>query len=234
MSTRATTTMTRHSSQAPLRRSSVPSKILSAGLATATCIGVVGVLGVRTIDANAADDTESTGAPVPEAAPSVPAPQNEVATTAVVAASSQGLTQADLDAYAAELAAEKERLDAYRAKLVKTAKKLKRQAAALAGSQGGAPAVTWSAPVSTGTSSSSSGSSSKKTTAGKPAAKKSSGSPAQSAPQPAAQAPAQPAPQQPAAQPAPQPKAAPAQQQAPAPASGGGGGGGAQTTTKTS
>ncbi len=42
---------------------------------------------------------------------------------------STGLTQADLDAYAAQLSAEKDRLDAYRAKLVKTAKKLQRQAA---------------------------------------------------------------------------------------------------------
>ena len=50
------TTNPRRHSRAPLRRSSAPEKILSAGLAAATCVGIVGVIGVRTIDAN---DTSS-------------------------------------------------------------------------------------------------------------------------------------------------------------------------------
>jgi hypothetical protein len=45
--------MTDRRQPAPLRRSSTPERILSAGLATATCVGVVGLLGARTIEANA-------------------------------------------------------------------------------------------------------------------------------------------------------------------------------------
>jgi hypothetical protein len=106
----------RHS-RPPLRRSSTPERILTAGLATATCIGVVGLLGVRTIEANAA--SAETGTTVDLAA----SPAD-----ATVVTTSKGLTEAQLDEYAADLAREKERLDAYRAKLVKTAKKLQRQA----------------------------------------------------------------------------------------------------------
>ena len=41
----------RRHSRAPLRRSSAPEKILAAGLATATCVGLVGVIGARTVAA---------------------------------------------------------------------------------------------------------------------------------------------------------------------------------------
>ena len=123
----------RRRNRAPMRRSSTPERILSAGLATATCVGVVGLLGARTIEANASSASEPSTEQVES---------GQVADTAapVLAAeptTSTGLTQADLDAYAADLAKEKERLDAYRAKLVKTAKKLKRQIA----SQNAAAAV---------------------------------------------------------------------------------------------
>ena len=176
-----------------LRRSSTPERILSAGLATATCVGVVGLLGARTIEANATSSSES-GNEQTEAPPVVEA---VVSSTAVVPTTSGGLTQADLDAYAADLAKEKERLDAYRAKLVRTAKKLKRQIAA---GQATAAAAVPARPVS----SSSQGSSGRTPTA----------KPQQKASKPTAAA--QPAP---AAKPAPQPAAAPAPQPAPKPQS---------------
>lgn len=177
------TETTRHS-RPPLRRSSTPERILSAGLATATCIGVVGLLGVRTIEANAA--SAETGTTV------------ELATSptdASVATTSTGLTEAQLDAYAADLAREKERLDAYRAKLVKTAKKLQRQAdrqaaAAETGARSVAPA-----PANTAT-------------APRPAAKP----PAAAKPRPAAKP-------EPVAKPAPKPAPAPAPAPAPKPQS---------------
>jgi len=120
MTVRTTMTDTRRHSRAPLRRSSTPERILSAGLATAACIGVVGLLGVRTIEANAASTESGTNVDL--------AVSPADATTASAATTSTGLTEAQLDAYAADLAREKERLDAYRAKLVKTANKLQRQA----------------------------------------------------------------------------------------------------------
>jgi hypothetical protein len=101
---------------APLRTArgrSTTSRVLSAGLATATCIGVVGMLGARQIEDSAAT-------------------QQDVATQAAdatLAVSSTGLTQAQLDAYAAQLQTESAKLDAYRAKLVKVASQLKSTAA---------------------------------------------------------------------------------------------------------
>ncbi len=222
--------MTRHLAQAPLRRSSAPSRILSAGLATATCIGVVGLLGARTIDANAeAQGTDEAPADTTQFEESLAVDQAPLASApaASVPTSSQGLTEADLDAYAAALAQEKDRLDAYRAKLVRTAKKLKRQAAAQN------EAAAWSTPSSSGSSSwvaKSPSAPASKSSASKPTKKSGGGATSQ----PAAQAQA-PAPQ-PAAQPAkpaPQPAAAPAQKAAPAPQPAGGGGS-SQSTTKSS
>jgi hypothetical protein len=120
-------TMTdRRRNRAPMRRSSTPERILSAGLATATCVGVVGLLGARTIEANA------TSASVPSNEQVDTTLVDDTSTTTALAepTTASGLTQADLDAYAAALTKEKERLDAYRAKLVRTAKKLTRQIAA--------------------------------------------------------------------------------------------------------
>ena len=119
-------TTDRRRSRAPLRRSSTPERILSAGLATATCVGVVGLLGARTIEANASSASE-VGT---EQAEITPVSDSVAPSGAAGPTTSSGLTQADLDAYAADLAKEKERLDAYRAKLVKAAKKLTRQLAA--------------------------------------------------------------------------------------------------------
>lgn len=98
------------------RNQSTPQKILSAGLATATCVGLVGVLGARAMEANAAaSDTVDL--------------QVDTQPIAAEATTPTGLTQADLDAYAQQLETERAQLDAYRAKLVKTAAKLRKAAA---------------------------------------------------------------------------------------------------------
>lgn len=171
----------RRHSRAPLRRSSAPEKILAAGLATATCVGLVGVIGARTVAADSASGGESSSATTPQPAPD---------TALVEPTTSTGLTEADLDAYAAQLAAEREKLDAYRATLVKAGKKLQRQAAGLtAAASGGSAASTSSTPARP---------------ASKPAAASSSASvaaPSKPKPKPVAK---------PAAKPAPKPAAAPA------------------------
>jgi len=123
-----TMTSTRHTA-GPLRprRRSTADKIISAGLATAACAGLVGVIGVRTMEQSAAAQGTSTDA-----------------ATAVTSepTTSTGLTQADLDAYAAQLAAQSAELDAYRAKLVKSANKLNAAlAAASTGTSTAAPAA---------------------------------------------------------------------------------------------
>jgi translation initiation factor IF-3 len=190
--------MTRQHRRTPLRRSSTPERILSAGLATATCVGVVGLLGARTISANA-EGTEAGSSESSTEAVEIPVdPTVSVQEANSPPTSTAGMTQAELDAYAARLAEEKDRLDAYRTKLIKTAKKLKRLAAkqAAASSTG---SVVVSRPASSGGSS------------GKPSSTK-----AQAAARPQAQ-PA--APQQQAAQPAPKPAAAPAAKAAPKPQS---------------
>ena len=156
-----------------IRRTGTPEKILTAGLATATCVGLVGMLGVRMVEASAAatDPVDLAVASQPQSA----------ARPVTEATSSGGLTEAQLDAYAAALAQEKERLDAYRAKLVKTATKLRKQARA----QAGAPARQW-APAS----------------GARPAAPAGSAATAQPAPRPVAKPKPAPAPQ---AAPAPKP-----------------------------
>ena len=96
------------------RTNSTASKIVSAGLATATCVGLVGVIGIRTAQDSAAADSGSAS----EAA------------AAVVAAptTTDGYTQADLDAYAAQLDAEAQRLADYRAQLIDAAMTLQASA----------------------------------------------------------------------------------------------------------
>ena len=109
----------RRHNRAPLRRSTTPQKILTSALAAATCVGIVGIIGIRTIDGNAAASAETSAVAVsaPTAAPAA-------APAAAVTTSAGGLTREQLDTYAASLAAEKVRLDAYRAKLIKTAHRL--------------------------------------------------------------------------------------------------------------
>jgi hypothetical protein len=189
------TRATRHS-RAPLRRSSAPERILSAGLATATCVGVVGLLGARTIEANAT-------ASVPESSEVEASQALEPVALAAEPTTSSGLTQADLDAYAAQLATEKDRLDAYRAKLVKTAKKLQKAAAAQRQEQA-FTAQSWTAPQASG-SSNASRPAAKAPAAKAPAAKAPTAKPKAPKPAPQAKAAPQPAPA-PAPQPAPKPK----------------------------
>lgn len=84
----------------PKSRGGTADKVWSIGLAGATCLGLVGLVGARTItEASAADPTEQ-------------------------AISSSGLTQADLDAYANVLDAQSAQLDSYRAQLIEAASHL--------------------------------------------------------------------------------------------------------------
>jgi hypothetical protein len=85
-------------------------RIISAGLAVTACAGIVGVIGVRSMEDSAA---ASQGTTVDAAA----------STTAAV--SSAGLTETQLDQYAAQLQAEAARLDAYRAQLADVAQSVK-------------------------------------------------------------------------------------------------------------
>lgn len=78
-------------------------RMLAVGLASTACIGLVGVIGVR-----AAQSDETDAAPVDSAQP----------------VSSQGLTQADLDAYAAQLADQAAQLKDYRQQLKSVARQL--------------------------------------------------------------------------------------------------------------
>ena len=97
------------------RHSSTGSKIASTGLAVATCIGVVGVIGVRS--------AQESSAAAQKAADQTSAPATVVVQEAAVVSSS-GLTQADLDSYAAKLEQERVKLEKYRAKLVAAAEAL--------------------------------------------------------------------------------------------------------------
>ena len=109
-----------NASRRPSRRTnSTASKIVSAGLATATCVGLVGVIGIRTAQDSAAADSSSA---------------TEAQASAVsVSTSTDGYTQAELDAYAAQLAAEAQRLTDYRAQLADAALTLQVSAGSNAG-----------------------------------------------------------------------------------------------------
>ena len=100
-------------------RNSTSQKILSAGLATAACLGVTGVVAVRTVQANAAEASAQQAAPVADSG-------------------SVDAACAELDSYAQTLANERAALDAYRSDLVTTAKKLNLQ---ISQQQGDSPNV---------------------------------------------------------------------------------------------
>ena len=88
------------------RYTSTGQKALAFGLASATCLGVVGLISVR----NAQEATAAA---------------DEYTLTA--STTSTGVTQAQLDQYAAQLAAEQQRLEAYRLQLIATANSLSEQ-----------------------------------------------------------------------------------------------------------
>ncbi len=94
----------------PRIRGGAADKAWSIGLAGATCLGVVGLVGVRTIT-----DTSADAAPAMDEA-----------------TSSSGLTRADLDAYANALDAQSAQLENYRVQLMEAAHQLQ----AAAGSTG--------------------------------------------------------------------------------------------------
>lgn len=182
-------TMTDHARTRKGRSSTAAERIVTAGLATATCIGVVGLLGTRMVSAQ-----EATAEPAPESTPVLlAAPASTSSST--VATSSSGMTRSDLDAYAALLAAEKARLDSYRAELVAAAHAIN-----------GATSSAQSSGQGIGT-----GSTGSTANAGKPAkpGKTGSGKAAGQAALPQAP-PAVPAIPAPAAKPAPKPAAPPA------------------------
>lgn len=98
------------------RLDSTPQRIISLGLATATAVGLVGVLAVRTAqDTVAAEqgsgDVDTAGQEASSGAGSEPT-------------SSTGLTRAELDAYALQLEEERLRLEDYRSQLVQVAEVL--------------------------------------------------------------------------------------------------------------
>lgn len=197
--------MTDHARKRKPRSGTATERIVTAGLATATCIGVVGLLGTRMVAAQ-----EVTAEPAaPESTPVLLAAPTSTAASAVT--SSSGLTQADLDAYANLLIAEKGRLDAYRADLLAAAQVINAAAAgqsvdtvAASGANGSAGAGTGKAGRTAKTGSGKAGSSKPATAAPAPAA--------------AAAPPAVPSVPAPAPRPAPA-AAAPPAQAAPAPQS---------------
>lgn len=96
----------------PRTRGGAADKAWSIGLAGATCLGLVGLVGVRTITEASADDAPAMEEPT----------------------SSSGLTRADLDAYANALDAQSAQLDNYRAQLTEAAYQLQ-SAAGSAGAE---------------------------------------------------------------------------------------------------
>lgn len=136
MSTRETKTMTDTAKARRGRGNTTAEKVLTAGLATAACIGVVGLLGTRMVSAQ-----EANAAPAPDSTPVLLATPASTLVT-----SSSGMTQADLDSYAALLSAEKDRLDAYRAQLTKAAKQIN---AAAGGKQSAASRPALQPPAAT-------------------------------------------------------------------------------------
>lgn len=109
-------------------------KIWAVGLAGATCIGLVGTVGVRA----AQDAVASTNTPDPVV--EVTSEAGDATQVAVV--SSTGLTEQQLDEYARALEAERVRLEAYHAELLDVAARLQESVDAVAQAQGAIPAST--------------------------------------------------------------------------------------------
>ena len=116
----------------PRARQGGADKVWAVGLAGATCLGLVGAVGVRTAQEAAAEPVQSeeqmalsTGA----------APQ-------AIAVASSGLTEGQLDQYAQALENERLRLEAYHAELLDAAARLQEAADAQAAVQGASSAGT--------------------------------------------------------------------------------------------
>ena len=119
--------MTKHAApqarQKPRSRQGAADKIWAIGLAGATCVGLVGTMGVRAAQ-EAVASTE-----VPDA-PSVTADYSEDASP-VAAVTSAGLSYEQLEQYARALEVERMRLDAYHQELLEVAAQLQGSADAL-------------------------------------------------------------------------------------------------------
>ena len=103
----------------PGRRPTTSDKIISAGLAATTCIGLVGIIAVRSQQEAAAQPAQT------------PSP----------ATSSTGMTQQELDAYAASLAQQQQALNDYRDELAAVADQVQAIAAANGMTVGTKPAA---------------------------------------------------------------------------------------------
>lgn len=197
----------------PSRRTNTAAgRVLSAALATTTCVGLVGVIGVRMAEENAAQ--AASGSPEPAASEVVGAADATielVSSTSPAATSSDGRTREQLDAYATQLEQERQRLVDYRNQLVDIATQL--QAAASGGASVQAAATLTAKSVGAPAAKAK----------GKPKAKASSKATTKAKGQAASTTPvadtaaaaAQPAPAQPAPQAKPAPQAQPAPQAAP-------------------
>ena len=123
--------MTKHaqSQSRPKSRSrqGAADKIWAVGLAGATCVGLVGTMGVR-VAQEAVASTEVPDSP----AVAVAYPEDQAAVSGVT---SSGLTYEQLDQYARALEVERMRLDAYHQELLDVAARLQVSADSL--SQGG-------------------------------------------------------------------------------------------------
>jgi len=82
------------------RRASTSDKIWSVGLAGAACIGLVGVIGVKAAEVQAKKTADAA------------------VSTSVEPVTSAGLTQSQLDSYAAQVVADRANLDQYRQQLL--------------------------------------------------------------------------------------------------------------------
>ena len=101
------------------RRTDTPAgKLLAAGLAGATCLGLVGVIGIRSATDAAANGDQAAGDLAAADAAGAGNAQLTAATT------SDGVTQQQLDEYAAQLAQERQRLVDYRSYLQDVATQL--------------------------------------------------------------------------------------------------------------
>lgn len=201
----------KHAQKPKKTRGGSADKVWAVGLAGATCLGLVGVVGARTAQ-------DAAASPVQEDATLV------LSTTSTMeAVSSSGLTEAQLDEYARALEAERVRLEAYHAELLDVAARLQHTADSVAQAATAVPAATKATQPKASSSSSSTANSTANSkansTASKPASKASKKSQkAAKNPKPATQAQSQPAAQpqpQSAAKPAPVAKPAPAAKPAP-------------------
>ena len=125
MMTIATTTMTRHQRTTKKARGDTADKVWAVGLAGATCVGLVGLVGARSVEEAAA------ATPVQDEATLV------LTTSANFdAVSTSGLTEEQLDEYARALEVERLRLEAYHAELLAVAAALQESADSIAQATG--------------------------------------------------------------------------------------------------